>query len=181
MTRLLGWSLLLILNIGVIQACTAIQELSLRPDAEPTFTCSIDWFSETNFEDACPSTEAQSIDSVYQAFEHGFMIRQLPGTNIWFYVSTTDTFYVRPLDMMRDAQPFTGDIHDGFIRPEGDFGALWGGSAFVRDELGWAIAPQETYTMHYQETTTPMGTRLDRYRLFTLPDNTIVEARFGEF
>lgn len=145
-----------------------------------TLTCRIAWFSATSFENTCPETEAQMIESVYQAFEGGYMLMHTNSDKVWYYVAETGMFNIRPLTMTRDAEIFSGDTPPGLYRPQGDFGYIWEGNAYIREQLGWAIAPEQPYAMRYQQSPYPLGTTLERFRLFTLPDGTIVETRFGE-
>jgi len=144
-------------------------------------SCSIAWFSANIFEDSCPSETVQNINATYQAFEHGYMLQHANTDNLWFYVYTTDTFYVRPSNMIRDANLFSGTVPTGLYLPADNFRDLWTGSVFVRDELGWATSPAQTYTMQYQESIWGLGTKLNRDRQFTLPDGTVISASISEF
>ena len=146
-----------------------------------SLSCDIAWFHSNTFEDSCPTGNTQTISATYQAFEHGYMLQRTNSDSIWFYNNTTDIFYVRPVNLIRDAVLFSDTVPIGFHLPTGNFGDLWTGSAFVRDQLGWATTSVQTYTMQYQESLWALGTRLSKDRLFTLPDGTVIYASIDDF
>jgi hypothetical protein len=164
-------------------AGTRSAELILGVDSEIrqslviSVNCRFAWFSASDGGDSyCPANPAQSIQAVYQPFEGGYMISRQNSPYVWFYFSDTDSFDAMPENAPVSAEPFDELPPADLFRPTNNFGRLWTGLPHLRDRLGWAVAPQQGYTMTYQQTPWAIGTRGQQFRLFTLPDSSVVGA-----
>lgn len=138
-------------------------------------TCQYTWFDPSGDPAYCPEP-AQQIEAVYQPFQHGYMLERA-GEYIWFYFANSDSFLVMPGNLPVITEPFTLPPPADLFRPLNTFGQVWADYPTIREQLGWATAPERAYTMTYQQTPWAVGTALTRYRLYTLPDGT-VEGHF---
>ncbi len=58
----------------------------------------------------------------------------------------------------------------GMYQPERGFGKVWAEDEWLREQLGWATAPEEGYTMRMQSS----GAYRYPYTYMTLPDDRVV-------
>lgn len=106
--------------------------------------------------------------AAYEPFENGFML--------WFYdgiyVMRKDgsyTLYVDSQYANMPDNPVTDTPPAGRSSPINGFGKVWGNYSEVRDALGWALGPEQGYTMTTEST--PIAT----YHYVTLPDGRVVQ------
>lgn len=101
-----------------------------------------------------PAPVPVSTESVFQSFERGFMVRN-SGTNCAYVYSNVNQniilgpggsyHYCIEYDALPDI-PGTDVPPDGLIVPVGAFGRIWYSYENVREALGWATAPDQSYT-----------------------------------
>ncbi len=113
--------------------------------------------------------------AAFQWYERGFMIwRADTGSVIVFWGGHTggrwtefpeDQYGPLPDNTLTDPPP-------GLVVPVRGFGRVWGNFDYVRDQVGWATAPEEAYTLFAQSLG---GTPLT----FLLPDGRTVEITRG--
>lgn len=163
-------------NVVLWAAADVEQSVTVRLD------CRFEWFGAGG--QHCPEAAASSEPAVYQAFEHGYMLMRQDSDRVWIYFDSDGSFHVRPTShpwwVTGDEVDFTDPAPEGRFRPAGVFGRIWGNDAWFRDNLGWALAPEQNYSMTYQQTPWAAGTGLWRFRMFTLPDGSVMASELGE-
>lgn len=105
------------------------------------------------FPTAVPSTLTDD-ETIYQSFERGFMVRNAGANCVYAYSEQTRNIILGPNGSYHyciefDALPETpagSPPPEGLIEPAGPFGRVWGFYPSVREALGWATAPEQTYT-----------------------------------
>ena len=128
---------------------------------ELDITCAHEWappLAENPPMDGCPS-EAQYGPAAQQSFENGFMIWFGPTDTIFVFYNQGQSGNPRPFDTFEDTfeegdPESDSDIvpPDGLYQPVRGFGLVWRESPQVRDQLGWATAPEagfETWLQFY--------------------------------
>jgi hypothetical protein len=124
-------------------------------------TCAHEWvapLAENPPTDECPSP-AQYGSAAQQPFENGFMIWFGPTDTIFVFYNEGQSGTQRPFDtfedMFQEGDPESDpDIvpPEGFYQPVRGFGLVWRENPDVRDQLGWAAAPEagfETWLQFY--------------------------------
>ena len=116
----------------------------------------------------CPTSDQVTSEAAYQSFEHGYMIWK-PGV-IWVFF---DTGYGQALyDGFSGSEiQISEEPPDGLFKPERGFGKVWAENQWIRDELGWATALEEGYTMDLQ--VVPL-TAWDNQFIVTLPSGVLL-------
>ncbi len=129
--------------------------------------CAHPWFFD-NPPIACPDTAPVHSQAAAQDFEHGFMI----------WVEVSDTLYVFHADERQTFEQLPGPLRlklgasvdnrvgetplPGAFEPVSGFGLLWRGEVEglegVRQRLGWASAPELSFSTTYQCATAGRGT-----------------------
>jgi hypothetical protein len=111
-----------------------------------------------------PAASTIFTQAAYQKYEHGFMIwRADTGAVLAFLgdqAGKVDVF-------AQDAYGVLPDNPIAYVPPErvrsiNGFGKVWGNYGYVRDGLGYALGPEEAYTLTIQ---VAGWTHLDAYRL----------------
>lgn len=104
----------------------------------------------------CPSGPAYQVAGAYQAFEDGFMLWRGDTRQIYVFSELGDygppsfDVYEVDYDGMPDSDP-NKVPPPGLYAPANGFGRLWTNDLAVAAELGWALAPEQGYTMTLQE------------------------------
>ena len=128
------------------------------------------FFGETNAPQECPLDAPQDIPGAFQSFEGGYMLWRgdigqiyalLNGGTVRRYQDT----WVEGDIVAVDATP-----PSGMYQPERGFGKVWAEDEWLREQLGWATAPEEGYTMRMQSS----GAYRYPYTYMTLPDDRVV-------
>ena len=106
--------------------------------------------------DNCPF-EAEVGWAAQQPFEHGFMLWLEPSQLIYvFFDNYGGQSYRSYDDTFAEGDPETDPNivpPAGLLQPERGFGKVWRDNAEVRDNLGWATAPEtgfDTWRQRYQ-------------------------------
>lgn len=167
--------------LGVRSFMVTLREASASTTLQRSVTvnvnCRYEWFSGGDPQ-YCPE-QVQNIQATYQEFEGGYMLLRA-GEYIWIYFNAENTFYVMPHDMP-GSEFFSDPAPEGLLRPQDELEILWAGNPFIRERLGWALAPQQIYTMTYQQTPWSVGTKAERIRVYTLPDGRSLTRRITDF
>lgn len=132
--------------------------------------CQYEFFFEGG--EGCPSGPAKEVAGAYQAFETGHMLwRSDTGQVYVHYSNGTAAYYSQnDLDNMAD-NPVTDSTPPGQYKPVNAFGRVWGNSTEVKVRLGWAVTPEQGYTMTVQSATGQIAAGKD---YLTLPDGQVV-------
>ncbi|MEJ2747880.1 MAG: hypothetical protein P8183_08215 [Anaerolineae bacterium] len=109
-----------------------------------------DWWFFTPAPAGCPAAAAVSTQAAAQSFEHGWMLWL--ATEDVIYVFFDDNSYARFYGDQLRGDVDTGDggveAPAGLVAPVRGFGLVWRGEAeggengWVRDRLGWGLAPE---------------------------------------
>ena len=105
----------------------------------------------------CPAGTPVETAAAYQQFEHGIMLWLEnglwwePGEMIYvLYDSPSQNFESFPEYALPDNNAPMPDIEydppDGLFVPESGFGLLWRENSWIRQRLGWALAPEAGFT-----------------------------------
>lgn len=111
-----------------------------------------------------------TTQAAFQQYENGFMIWQADTGEINVFFGANGGImggYPQEIYEPYPDNPFH-DVPDGFIRPISGFGRLWGSYPGIKDTLGWATAPEQSYQLTIQER------GLSTW--FSLPDGRIAKA-----
>jgi hypothetical protein len=128
---------------------------------ELDITCAHEWappLAENPPVDGCPSA-AQFGPAAQQSFENGFMIWFGPSDTIFVMYNEGQLGAQRPFDTFEDTFE-EGDPEsdpdivppDGLYQPVRGFGLIWRSNPVIREQLGWATAPEagfETWLQFY--------------------------------
>ena len=121
--------------------------------------CTYDYFFPTDLE-ACPLYEASVTQAAEQSFENGRMIwlEEIQGDSfvqqrliLVFYGGGS---YAQYEDTWTEDQPESDPAlvpPGGLLQPIRGFGKLWRENPDVRDQLGWAIAPEQGFESTWQQ------------------------------
>lgn len=136
-------------------------------------TCTWEW-QITASETGCSSPFISRVGA-YQQFQRGFMI-WMPRSNVG------DAIYIFYNDGTADGRSdrwdgsdfvIDGIAPDGLFAPENGFGYMWNTVPNVRSGLGWAISPEQAYTINSQAGF--ILNRNDPHRTYySLPDGSLV-------
>lgn len=137
--------------------------------------CRFTWFHEqgdTLGDDVfCPEA-ARTVLGHYQRFEGGYALTWEDSYWVWFYLDEPGVFYTRPVSYTGMNPPSAVEAvlqmipPDGRFLPGDAFANLWA-AGWERDNLNWALAPQQTYAMALQPS--QYGSTL-----LALPDGTVI-------
>jgi hypothetical protein len=118
---------------------------------------------------SCPLGEARQIAAAAQRFEHGIMIWRSDWGSI--YVLYDGNRLERYQDTWQPGETFADDPPPaGLVQPVRGFGKVWATYPGVRAALGWAVEPEQGYTMQVQTS----GAYKYASTYFTLPDGRVV-------
>lgn len=109
-------------------------------------------------------TTSTTVYAAYQPYDGGFMIWRSDSGDIFvFYnfgaVSTYPVSYYGSFP----ENPVTLPTPPGKVRPISGFGRVWGSQPYFQAQLGWAVAPEQGYTMTIENLS-------DGRTRFTLPN-----------
>jgi hypothetical protein len=139
--------------------------------------CEIPWFfDEPHGASNCSLQLGAEVDAAYQNFEGGMMLWRVDTNEI--YVLGSDGRFEIFQDTWVQGEDFTsGEAPpEGLLAPVRGFGKVWAQQARVRDELGWATAPETSYRMQVQSE----AAVYKAYFLYvTLPDGSILYLNMG--
>jgi hypothetical protein len=126
----------------------------------------------------CPVGPPQNVEAVYQPFENGHVVMRRDSGGIYVHIGQNQgeqSFY--PTDEITFTEnPVTDEPPAGRYKPQGTIGLVWGNFEEVRAKLGWAIGPEQSYTMQVQPVSLPPQV----YTIyFTLPDGNVVGTGKG--
>ncbi|MBN1285264.1 MAG: hypothetical protein JXB47_07695 [Anaerolineae bacterium] len=127
----------------------------------------------------CPAGPVTEVAGAYQAFETGHMLwRSDTGQVYVHYSNGTAAYYSQSdLDAMAD-NPVADAAPPGQYKPINAFGRVWGNSAEVKVRLGWAVTPEQGYTMQIQ---TALQAAPAAHDYLTLPDGQIIGTGAGQW
>lgn len=119
----------------------------------------------------CPAGPSVETAAAYQKFEHGMMfwlengLWWEPGELIYvLYDSPSQTFEAFPEYALPAGDAPMPEIEydppDGLFVPESGFGLVWRENSWLRQRLGWALAPEAGFTTTAQQEFTQDGTYL---------------------
>jgi hypothetical protein len=105
----------------------------------------------------CPAAPSTLVSMAEQVFEHGRLL--LVESNLWInprsepaiFVLNTSGGWVSRTNTWHPGEPESDPglvPPEGLYQPVGSFGELWRDE--LRDQLGWAIAPEQRYTGSFQ-------------------------------
>ena len=114
------------------------------------WACNLDYFF-TPAPQRCPLAPATTSAAAEQQFESGRLI-WLEAENI-IYAFHNDGHFQRYPNTWQEGQPESDPSlipPDGHYQPVRGFGQLWRNQPGLRDQLGWALAPEQGYTTMHQ-------------------------------
>jgi hypothetical protein len=98
-----------------------------------------------------PSKTAVSAVGAFQAFENGYMIWRYDSGGITVYFGKDGGMdwqtYKNGMYARMKNNPVRATPPTGLFKPINGFGKLWGNVPAIRQKLGWAVAPEQAYTM----------------------------------
>jgi DNA-binding beta-propeller fold protein YncE len=122
---------------------TSIPAVCDLPPAAPFVAV---WDNPTSRERlGCPAQQAQLHPMAYQPFEGGVMIWDGADTPSIYVGLTSSGDWARYPDQFQEGDPESDPAltpPNGFSQPVRGFGLLWRGDEGLRQELGWALAPE---------------------------------------
>lgn len=145
--------------------------------------CAYAWFAAAGPADFCPTGPPRTVQATFQSFERGWMIWH--EGEIWVtmpdYANSLfpDTWDGGPVTYP-EAPPA------GLLQPDLGFGTLWVNNPEVREALGWATAPEQSYPMQLQQTAVlhrypgPRHHWVSSILLVGLPDGSVRRAEMDE-
>ncbi|GAB4568932.1 MAG: hypothetical protein Kow0077_00630 [Anaerolineae bacterium] len=154
------------------------------PVATPTPLCdAVFWFGPVVGD--CPAGEAVDVQAAAQAFQGGTMLWRADRDEITILFGNGNVMIYSAAHVQGLPEtPVEAQPPEGLQRPVSGFGRVWSAYQGVREALGWALGPEQAYTMRAQPIspeiapsnimgylTAPFDMPL--YYL-TLPDGTIV-------
>ncbi|MBN1679815.1 MAG: hypothetical protein JW966_05955 [Anaerolineae bacterium] len=128
----------------------------------------------------CPAGDDLTVQGAYQEFEGGFMIWRGDTFEIFvFYEDGTAAFFLEgTYAAMAESSPAETPPLDREV-PVNSFGRVWANAPGVRDKLGWAVTPEQSYLMQFQQVALtrvpPPATSI----YLTLPDDTVIGSGGG--
>jgi hypothetical protein len=121
---------------------------------------------------SCPASAATQVQAAYQPFENGFMVWRGDVRRIYVMLNSPIEFTVVE-DTWREGETITlpGNPPAGLYAPTRGFGKAWlQVQSYSGGSLGWATAPEQSYTASIQASSDFRYPRL----FFTLPDGRMV-------
>jgi len=134
--------------------------------------CEFVWIQNAE-ETYCPAGPIGSRQAAYQPFERGFMV-WLNNTVLVFFPNGTSVYFMDTWggeEIIVEEDPPAG-LH----QPVRGFGKVWTEHDFIREALGWAVAPEAGYTANFQQSV-PFTTGSSPQQLhwvFSLPDARLI-------
>lgn len=107
----------------------------------------------------CPGSQPVQTAAAYQRFENGFMLWLEQGQwwepgEVIYVLYDTQNFEPFPEYTMPDSNAPTPNIEydppEGMFVPESGFGLLWKENSWIRQRLGWAVAPEVGFSTTVQ-------------------------------
>lgn len=108
----------------------------------------------------CPGDQPVQTAAAYQRFEHGFMLWLAQGQwwgepdEVIYVLYDTQTFEPFPAYTIPDSSVPMPNIEydppEGMFVPDSGFGALWKENSWIRQRLGWALAPEVGFSTTVQ-------------------------------
>lgn len=148
---------------------------------ETTQTLSIPWPCEPTyfFEPAptgCPREAAQVVPGVIQHFQAGFMIwlprPQYTYPSIYTFLNSGEVRFFEDTWTEKDPERDPNlEPPQGLFQPIRGFGKVWRQSAWVRDNIGWAVEGEYGYAITFQP---GAYESLEEILYLSLPDTTIL-------
>ncbi len=123
------------------------------------------------------SRAQESTYAAYQPFEHGLMLWFENSGVVWTLSHqgmSLGTFQEIGYGNMPD-NPVSDQPPSGLIKPVNAFGRVWGNFPAIRAQLGWAIGPEQGYTVTLGPTSYTAGGL--RQIAVNLPDGTTLVIR----
>jgi hypothetical protein len=139
-----------------------------------TVSCPDDWWFFENPPDNCPGWDAVESFAAAQQFEGGWMLWIESSDTIYVFFNEPRQTYSVFYDLLEpeDSEPPADDYQppdDKFVPIRG-FGLVWRENVWVREQLGWALAPEFGFDTTYQWESAP------NYHFFYVldPDGNII-------
>jgi hypothetical protein len=136
--------------------------------------------------DGCPSSPPLQLQAAYEVFEGGTMIWR--GDTREIYVHYSDGAY-----QSGSALYFLESTYSGLPDPANEqppldrtvpvsgFGKVWANAPGVRDKLGWALGPEQGYSMQLQGVALARTPPPEFALYLTLPDGHVIGTGFGRW
>jgi hypothetical protein len=116
-----------------------------------------------------------TMPAAYQDFERGFMLYWSDTGTIWVLYDYGRAFaYDSLLYGNLPLDPITQNPPRGLHRPILGFGKVWGHIGDVFNGLGWATAPEESYTMTFERIFSPIPGGSAISFIVSLPDGSTI-------
>lgn len=160
--------------------------VSVSVQSEPLpLLCYIPFYESPPEPNACRSAP-KTVPGEFQAFEYGYMLWRSDTGEVIVLPQRPDQFLAWTIQLPESDPIEVGPAPAGLYAPNFRLSAVWatfdaihlGGSGLLRDTLGWALEPSETYELTLQP-------RLDsRYSMFdvvfvSFPDDRIAMLTTG--
>ncbi len=101
----------------------------------------------------CPRGPAARVAAAFQPFQNGYMIWRGDTGQIFALSRGGSVSYYRDTWVEGETIPFDEPPPSpGLIQPQRGFGKVWAENQSLREMLGWAVAPEQGYTMQVQQT-----------------------------
>lgn len=142
-----------------------LPSIYVRPPCANTYIFTIPASWHQTWRDTCPSGPPMTTPAIEQVFEGGKMLRLESGKVVYILYndgsSTTatdqDTCQIFLDTWTPDEPESIPEIipPEGLYQPTRGFGLIWRGNVEVREALGWALAPEQSFdTMHQESQST---------------------------
>jgi hypothetical protein len=124
---------------------------------------------------------AMTTQASYQTYEHGFMIWLANSGDIWAFEDGHQSPWFHFYQGNYGGLPDTASsAPGGLVQPINGFGRVWGNekgfnSPKLKDELGWATAPEVSYTSTWQF----FGRTSHIHVYMSVPDGRVADAYSG--
>ena len=130
--------------------------------------------------DGCPTRNVFDASATYQAFENGYMVWRADTNEIYVHYSDSSAAYFLEASYagFEDAVLEEMPPLDRFA-PESGFGKVWANAPGVREKLGWALAPEQSYQVRIQPVATTREPRPEFVLYMTQPDGQVVGTGYG--
>jgi hypothetical protein len=130
-------------------------------------------------ETGCADNPIETINAVYQRFEHGFMLwleldSSINYPRIWVFY---DNGLAHDVPDWWDGNSYPVETApNGLLSPERGFGYLWYDNPEMQTALGWATTAEQNYTIQFQANVRMDGASRDWRRYYLLPDGRIIQT-----
>lgn len=172
------------LRFELVAGDAASHTVSVQSEPLPLL-CYIPFYASPPETNSCRSAP-KTIAGEFQAFEFGYMLWRSDTGEVIILPQRPDEFLAWTIQLPESDPIEVGPAPAGLYAPSFRFSAVWatfdafhlGGSGLLRDALGWATGPSETYDLTLQP-------RLDaRYSMFdvafvSFPDDRIAMLTTG--